>query len=413
MTSNPIKIIYVFRHFADIGGMQRVLIDKMNYLAENGFLVTVITCEQGEHPFAFDLSSLVKHIDTNHRFFTLYKYQGIRRLYEGLIMELQFTKKLQSLSDEINPDFIITSVEPLITRAISKLRTPAKWIVESHVPMRFTLFESDFYQTIQTNFVLRLYERFIFKPLRKCDLLVTLTHDDAVDWEKWNKNTYVIPNPVTLYPEEIKEPSDNNRIIFVGRLNQQKGIDYLIDAFNLIAHECPKWEIEIFGSGDLEVTLNEKIKTLRLEDRIIINPPTNHIYDEYMDSQFYVMSSRYEGFPLVLLEALSCGLPCVSFRCIYGPEDIIEDGINGLLVQDRNIEDLAQKMLWMCNHPRERAEMRICARKTASDYKKEKIMPIWVQLFQHMHNGSFSFQQFSKIQQTKYKNEIDHFSIHS
>ena len=73
MTSNPIKIIYVFQHFADIGGMQRVLIDKMNYLAENGFFVTVITCEQGKHPFAFDLSPSVKHIDTHHRFYTLYK----------------------------------------------------------------------------------------------------------------------------------------------------------------------------------------------------------------------------------------------------------------------------------------------------------------------------------------------------
>lgn len=403
MKPNPIKLVYVFRHFADIGGMQRVLIDKMNYLAEKGFLVTVITCEQGKHPFAFDLSPLVKHIDTNHRFFTLYKNKGIRRLYESHMMELLFTKKLQSLSDEICPDFIITSVEPLITRSISKLRTRAKWIVESHVPMRFTLFESNFYQAIKISFVHRLYEYFLFRPLRRCDLLVTLTHGDAADWSKWNKNTYVIPNPVTIYPEEIKEPSDNNRIIFVGRLNQQKGIDYLIDAFHLIAHKCPKWKIDIFGNGELETSLIKKIKALKLEDRIIINPPTNHIYDEYMDSQFYVMSSRYEGFPLVLLEALSCGLPCVSFRCIFGPEDIIKDGINGLLVQDRNIEDLAQKMLWMCNHPRERAEMRICARKTARDYKKEKIMPIWVQLFQHILDGSFSFQEFSIIQHKKDK----------
>ena len=399
MKQNSIKIVYVFRHFADIGGMQRVLIDKMNYLAENGFLVTVITCEQGKHPFTFNLSPLVKHIDTNHRFFTLYKYKGFRRLYESYMMELRFTKKLQSLSDEICPDFIITSVEPLIARSISKLRTPAKWIVESHVPMRFTLFESNFYQTIQFDFVHRLYESFLFRPLKKCDLLVTLTHGDAADWSKWNKNTYVIPNPVTIYPEEIKEPTDNNRIIFVGRLNQQKGIDYLIEAFNLIAHECSKWKIDIFGNGELEMSLIEKIKALKLEDRITINPPTKHIYDEYMNSQFYVMSSRYEGFPLVLLEALSCGLPCVSFRCIFGPEDIIKDGINGLLVQDRNIKDLSQKILWMCNHPREREEMRICARKTASAFKIEKIMPIWVQLFQHILDGSFSFQYFSIIQQ--------------
>lgn len=397
--TNSIKLVYLFRHLADIGGMQRVIIDKMNYLAENGFNVTLITCEQGTHPFPFALSKLVNHIDTNHRFFTLYKYPLLKRLYKNYKMKKKFIDKLQELNNAIEPDFVISSVEPIICQAVCKVHTSAKWLIESHVPMRFTLYQSNLYQTLHFNFIRKIYEHYLFTNIKKSYLVITLTHGDAKDWSRWNKNVYVIPNPVTYYPNKINIPSDNYRILAVGRLNSQKGFDYLIDAFNLIASQCSKWKLEIYGIGELENSLRKQIQSLRLENRIIIHPATNMIYDEYMSSQFYVMSSRYEGFPLVLLEALSCGLPCVSFRCTYGPEDIIKDGINGLLVQDRDIEDLSQKIQWMCNHPKERAEMRSNARKTSFNYRKEKIMPIWIQMFQHILNGTFSLQEFSIIQQ--------------
>jgi glycosyltransferase involved in cell wall biosynthesis len=149
----------------------------------------------------------------------------------------------------------------------------------------------------------------------------------------------------------------------------------------MISNQCPEWHVDIFGIGDEKQHLIDRIKYKKMQNKIFIHPATPKIYEEYSRSDFFVLSSRFEGLPLVLIEAMSSGLPCLSFRCKYGPEDIIEDGKNGILVEDGNIQQLAEKILWMCNHEKERNIMGIQARKTSEKYKKENIMPKWINLF--------------------------------
>ena len=377
------KIMYVVGSLAKTGGTERVLIDKMNYLSTHGFEVVLITYEQGTHSMSFPVSPSVKHIDTGTRFFTLYKYHRILRIFKLWEMKKEYFSRLQNIVDFEMPDFIITTTYHLDTCGIvTQLKTTAKLIVEAHIPKAHTYDRNIRNSNYIKRFLYTLNNEYRCKKARKFDLLVALTPKAANDWKNTTQHCIVIPNPVTKYQEVIKDKIPNtNRIIAAGRLTNQKGFERLIYAFAQITNQCPEWHIDIFGDGDDKQYLNDCISKGNLQNKVFIHPSTSHIYDEYMNSDFYVMSSRYEGLPLVLIEAMSCGLPCVSFRCKYGPEDIIEDGKTGLLVKDGDIKDLAQKILWMCQHEEQRIAMSISARKSAEKYKKEHIMPIWIKLF--------------------------------
>jgi glycosyltransferase involved in cell wall biosynthesis len=212
--------------------------------------------------------------------------------------------------------------------------------------------------------------------------MVVLTESDARCWRQHFDNVCVIPNPVTIYPDVVDDiPKDNGRIIFVGRFNYEKRIDRLVMAFSMIADRYPMWHVDIFGEGNEKQNLLRLIKKMNLENRVIIHEPTREIYDEYKRSEMLVLCSEHEARPLVLVEAMSCGIPCVSLDCPYGPREIITDGVTGLLALDGNIEDLARKIEWMIVHEDERKKMGRNAREDAAKYKMSGIMQDWEQLY--------------------------------
>jgi glycosyltransferase involved in cell wall biosynthesis len=175
-----------------------------------------------------------------------------------------------------------------------------------------------------------------------------------------------------------------NRIISIGRLDEQKGFDLLIKAFSIVHKNEKDWYLDIYGNGLEYDKLTRCINHLDLRGKIKIKNSTPAIYEEYKKSDFFVLSSRYEGFGLVLAEAMFCGIPCVSFNCDYGPSEIIHDGEDGLLVKNGDVEDLAKKIDWMITHEKERKEMGIHAHESAKRYAKEPIMQQWMKLFDEM-----------------------------
>lgn len=384
------NVLYLIKSYALKAGTERVICDKMNYLASRGYHVMLVTYEQGDHPNAFPLDNSILQRDLSTGFYLLYKYGLMKRIIKRRFMKHLFLKRLQLLVDDFQPQIIVTTTYQInLIDQILQLRTNAFFVLESHIACH-KIQKSYNYSSTFKKMIARQYDMYYLNKVHNFDQIVALTSSDAQEWQHFTRKVTVIPNPVTFYPDQIVLKDTNyNRIICVGRLHEQKGFDLLIEAFSLIAYKCPNWIVDIYGEGDDEEALKQLIYAKKIEGRIVINSSTSSIYDEYQKSDFYVLSSRYEGYGLVLLEAMSCGIPCVSFRCKYGPEDIITSGEDGLLVDDGNVQALADSMLWMIEHPLERKEMGKNARENVAKYKKDIIMHSWITLFDELCNSNY------------------------
>ena len=376
------KIVYFLKAFADKAGTERIFSDKMNYLARNcGYDITFITYEQSNHPMAFPLDKSISVIDLNVRFLTIYKLTPIIRCFAKLRKLILLKSKLNKALTQINPDYIIITTYDF-DKFCCILSLPYRFVIESHICMSSVIQESR-QKNVISKCIAKWFDKINFRNLNKAYCLVSLTNKDKKEWEKnTNIPIFIIPNFVTYFPEKIIPYSERqNRIICVGRLTMQKGFDYLIDAWSLISNNYPEWKIDIFGHGELEEDLNKMIMYNNLESSIIIHKPTERIYEEYEHSTIFILSSRYEGFAIVLLEAMSCGVPCISFDCPNGPSDIISQGENGILVPYADINKLAESIEWMIEHNQDRQKMSENARNTAHSYTQDLIMPQWISLF--------------------------------
>ena len=378
------KLLFINKAFASIAGVERVMSDKMNYLAKAGHTVMLITYEQGNHPLIFKLHESICHQDLNCRFFTLLRFSPIRRIFESRKMSNRFKKRLNKIINEFQPNTIIAPTYPinLIGELIST-KGQARLIIESHTTYLQTLKEYSKKRSFLEHIIAKVYDKHVLHLLRQCDCMGVLTEGDALFWRKHVPHVSVIPNPVTNYPEIIDDvPKEEGRIISIGRLTEIKRFDRLIDAFALIASDYPIWHLEIFGDGSDKEMLESLIAKYGLADRIIIHPPTNQIFNELKRSQMIVMSSETEGFSLVLLEAMACGIPCISFDCPFGPREIIKDGLTGYLAINGDIRDLANKMEQLIKSPDKLMEMSHNARKDVMRFKKEIILKKWEKLYE-------------------------------
>jgi glycosyltransferase involved in cell wall biosynthesis len=231
--------------------------------------------------------------------------------------------------------------------------------------------------------------RKICRGYRRLDMVTTLTTSDADDYRRalaGHARLETVPNPVPALGG-IRASGDHNVVVSAGRLAWQKGYDRLIPAYAGIASDHPDWQLQIFGKGIGQASLSALISDLGAERHIRLMGYTNALYDELARAAVFVMSSRFEGFPMVLLEAMGIGLPVVSFDCHNGPRDLIEHGRNGLLVPEGDIEGLGAALSsLMADGPRRRA-MGAAARETAKAYDVTIIAQRWESLFSELAAG--------------------------
>ncbi len=366
-----------------VGGAERVITDKANYLAKEGHHLMLVSYEQGDHPLPYELHPSVVHHDLDCRFFALAKYSLPKQIYYYYRLKRKFKNNLRKTVEIYKPDVLVLASDwQKLMGVVIDTVNPIPVIAEFHNAYDHIMRKVGGPSGWLKNYIVRFYYHQKIKSIGRCAHLVVLTESDAKGWRKHFDKVSVIPNPVTLYPDVIDDiPKDLGRIIFVGRFNHEKRIDRLITAFSVIAGKYPCWHVDIFGEGNEKEKLYFQIHDLKLEGRVVIHEPTKAIFDEYKRSEMLVLCSDHEASPLVLVEAMACGVPCVSSDCPNGPREIITDKVTGLLARNGDVEDLSLKIEWMITHEEERKEMGRKARDFAATRKLSVVMEKWSALY--------------------------------
>ena len=372
------KIIYCTHSTYNPGGMERVLLNKVTYLsALPEWEVSVVTTDQHQRPSFYPFPEKVRMTDLEINY-SDDNDKGIwKKITSYLCKRKEHKRKLTALLLKEKPD-IVVSLYPSESSFIPDIKDGSKKVLELH-------FNKFFRIQYGRKGIIGLIDRWRTRQderiVRRFDKFVVLTNEDKGYWGGL-PNIEVIPNAAIHVSKNYSEVK-NKRVIAVGRLDYQKGFDRLIQAWKLVQHigRFSDWKLDIFGQGEWREMLQQMIDKQGLQNTVKINPPTNAILNEYVHSSLLVMSSNYEGFGMVLVEAMSCGVPVISFDCKCGPKDIIQPGINGLLVPNGDIQALAYAMMVMMADEAYRKMLSQNARKVVDTYSEEAVMAQWIRLF--------------------------------
>ena len=369
------RLIYVTDAFAVWGGMERVLADKMNSLAgQYGWEVTLLTTNQGEHPLTYELHPNVKHIDLGVRLHQEYHFRGFRKLLKRRELRQILKNRIKRAIEDIRPD-VIVCVKLDFVSVLANLKGDIPLIVESH-----TLCHSE--NMDEVGMLRRMYIWSLKRSIRKADAVVALTEGDANDWKAYNDNVHVIPNVVNLNDSGSYASFEQKSVIYVGRFSKQKDIDSLLRIWAIIHQQYPDWQLDIYGEGELKDNYLSIIQ--KMNANINVFQPTANIMEVYREHSILLLTSLYEPFGLVFPEAMSCGLPVVAFDCPYGPADIITDGVDGYLIEDRDVELFAQRVGQLISDYDLRVKMGKAGIASSKRYQASCIIPQWIQLFEQL-----------------------------
>ena len=377
------KIVYVYPQFAHHAGTERILIDKMNYLAEKeGYDIIMLTYEQAHHEIAYPLSPKVRHVDLGVCFYPLYRYNRLTRFFKWKKKERQLQRLFNAFMASERPD-IVVSVTYFAEVLSLEVQCPVKFVkvLESHIGLRYILNnDSDNRKSLIRWLGTIQKKHLLIKNAKKCDVIVALNKTDSDDWSRYLKST-IIPNMVHLNTSGLYSKHDSKRVIFAGRLCSQKAVFDLLKVWRLVNERHPDWQLDLYGEGEDKDRLMMEIAEMNAN--VQIYPPTDDIFKQFIDSSIFVLTSLYEPFGLVIPEAMSCGLPVVSFEG-DGPCSIITDGVDGFLIKNRSIEDFADKVCLLMEDDNLRRTMGEAGIKSSQRYSAEKIMPMWKELFESL-----------------------------
>lgn len=378
------KILYVINKMTNLAGIERILTCKMNYLSEESeYAVYLLTYEQPNQALSFQINERITYCPINA---PIPQREGLSlwgwmKAYFSArkVFKLEFTHLLK----DIRPDIVICTgyAYPVLDIIIDASRQcNAKIIMESHVKGDTVSMKKYIFNHVLASFF-SFWDTYILKEVKKADCIVTLTQEDKEFWSSYAKRIEVIPNILTITPQKVRDYR-TKRVIAAGRYVHQKGFDMLLEAWHLLDKNLSDWHLYIFGNENRKPY--QHIVDKYEMNNVHLMPATPEIVEEFSKSSIFVLSSRFEGFGLVLAEAMSCGLPCISFDCPYGPRDIITDKEDGILVEIGNIEALAKAIERLMTDESLRRSMGEKAIINVARFDRKTIMNQWEQLFHNL-----------------------------
>lgn len=376
------KIAYCIPSLYYPSGMERVLTLKANYFAEHfGYDIHIILTDGKDKKPYYELHPSISIHQLDINFDETYGYSLARRMYTYWQKQRLFKKRFNKCLYSIRPDITISLLRRDIN-FINKMNDGSIKLGEIH-------FNKSNYRSFSDNHLPEFLQQMgrkrwmhqLIRQLMKLERFIVLSHEDAAEWTELN-NVSVIYNPLPFFPEHHSDGSQK-QVIAAGRYVPQKGFDRLISAWRIVSQRHPDWTLRIYGDG-MRNELQQQIDSLGISSTCLLEPTVPNIMDKYCESSIFVLSSRYEGFGMVIIEAMACGVPPISFTCPCGPKDIIDDGIDGLLVENGDIEGLAEKICYLIEHEDARKKMGEQARINVERFKIEHIAAEWKELFESL-----------------------------
>lgn len=378
-TQSKMTLLFCIHSLYNPGGMERVLLNKVRWLLEHPekgpFRIVVATTDQKGRPTFYPFPDGVEFVDFGVNYSDDNGKNFILKTLGFLRRRRTHRKALEALLTELRPD-VTDCFYPGECSFVPDMKDGSRKVLELHQSKLFHLqYNRSGLMGLADRWRARTDERLV----RRFDRFVVLTEEDARMWGEI-PTMRVIPNSAVLKDAPCSELSAK-RVIAVGRLDYQKSFDRLIEAWRIVHGKAPEWRLDIFGQGEWKERLQQQIADCGLEGCCAINAPTADIVNEYAASSLLVMSSHYEGFPMVLIEGMACGLPAVSFDFKCGPRDIIRDGVDGFIARDGDVADLAGKMLLVIGDEQMRRSMGQAAREVVRRFSPDSVMEKWLSVY--------------------------------
>ena len=355
------KILYVVPNIKNGDGISRVIAIKANYLIENyGYEITILTQNKGHYDLFYDFNKSIIFYDMQ---------------LNGTIFHFlnSFRNQMKNAIKEIRPDRIVICDNGLKAFLIPFIINPKiPLLLEIHSSLFIE--ESDRKNTflpILKSKLICLYKQFGASQFNQ---VIVETQESIKEWKV--KNGIVIPNPL-WFSTDIKSDLSQKNVIAVGRHVYEKGFDRLLEIWKKVIVKYPDWNLTIYGKSNPDFDLVALAKKLNIENNITFHDPVKNIEEKYLEASIYLMTSRFEGFGMVLIEAMASGLPCIAYDCPCGPRAIIENNSNGFLIEDGNEKQFIQTLENLIENENLRIDMGNKAQISVNKYQIDAIMKQW------------------------------------
>ena len=354
------KLLYITNGINGSGGLERVLSIKASFLAENyGYQISILSLnENHKNPF-YSFSEKIEMLSVSISG-NAFKYIK------------SYKKGIQQIVSKVNPDIILVCDDGLKAFFIPR-------ILEKKIPIIYERHVSKLIELpLNANWIQKCKARLKWGLMdylaKDFTAFVVLTNGNQKEWKQLH-NLHVIANPNT-FETNMKADLSSKKVICVGKISVQKGQDLLVKAWEKVVKQFPDWELHNYGT--IDETL---VKIEELPSNMFLHLPVKNIADKYLESSIYVLPSRYEGFGMVLIEAMSFGIPCIAFDCNYGPSDIITNGEDGILVEVGKVDLLAEQLILLIKDEELRNQMGRKAEENIKRFSQDEILKSWDQLF--------------------------------